>query len=215
MTVTAPVSPEVAAPGRAPARPSLDRHEPGGTGCGACGHRRAGGPGAHAHGPALALALCARGDRLRRDDQRLEGPPGAPRRRLCRQPAGDRHRADLRGRHAQVALALSAARRRTSGGGGDGLYPRGRARHAVPLQPGRLHALLHLLPHRHADAGAQPDGRGDRRPGAAGARPAGRLSGAGRVEIRSGARARRQQGSALDRPAGLQHRHDGHGRAAL
>jgi 23S rRNA (adenine2503-C2)-methyltransferase len=46
----------------------------------------------------------------------------------------------------------------------DGLHPRGRPRHAVHLEPGRLHAHLLVLPHRHAAAGAQPRGAGDRRP---------------------------------------------------
>jgi hypothetical protein len=32
----------------------------------------------------------------------------------------------------------------------------------VRIQPGRLHADLHLLPHRHAAAGTQPDLRGNR-----------------------------------------------------
>ncbi|WP_449348706.1 radical SAM protein [Streptomyces shaanxiensis] len=41
--------------------------------------------------------------------------------------------------------------------------PAGRPRHALRLQPGRLHAQLHLLPHRHAAPGAQPQDRGDRR----------------------------------------------------
>jgi hypothetical protein len=35
--------------------------------------------------------------------------------------------------------------------------PEDRPRHALHLVPGRLHADLHVLPHRHAEAGAQPD----------------------------------------------------------
>jgi 23S rRNA (adenine2503-C2)-methyltransferase len=50
------------------------------------------------------------------------------------------------------------------------------ARHAVRFQPGRLHAQLPVLPHRHHAAGAQPDRRGDRRAGHAGARCAGRMA---------------------------------------
>ena len=72
--------------------------------------------------------------------------------------------------------------------------------------PGRLHADLLVLPHRHAEAGAQPDRRRDPDPADDGARPARRLPRprhAGR-----GDRAGR-------RPQDLQHRHDGHGRAAL
>ena len=45
----------------------------------------------------------------------------------------------------------------------------------VRLQPGRLHADLLVLPHRHAAPGPQPDAGGDRRPGDGGARPARRL----------------------------------------
>ena len=36
-------------------------------------------------------------------------------------------------------------------------------RRALPLLPGRLHALLHLLPHGNPALGAQPDGGRDRR----------------------------------------------------
>ena len=64
--------------------------------------------------------------------------------------------------------------------------------------PGRLHAHLHLLPHRHPAAGAQPDRRRDRRPG----------HGRPRRPRRLGPQARREA-------AGLQPRADGHGRAAL
>ena len=63
-----------------------------------------------------------------------------------------------------------------------------------------------LLPHRHAEAGAQPDLRGDRRPDPARPRPARRPS-------RPRRRTRRR--GAGDRPARLQRRHDGDGRAAL
>ena len=69
-------------------------------------------------------------------------------------------------------------------------------------QPGRLHADLLVLPHRHAAAGAQPDGGRDRRPDHAGARRPRRMAGAG-----PGAQGRDA--------ASVQHRADGHGRAAL
>ena len=72
--------------------------------------------------------------------------------------------------------------------------------------PGRLHPLLQLLPHRHAEARPQPDLRGDRRPDPPRPRPARRPS-------RRQAAARR--GGAGDRTPRLQRRHDGHGRAAL
>ena len=88
------------------------------------------------------------------------------------------------------------------------LHPGERPRHAVRLQPGRLHAQLHVLPHRHAELGAQPDRRRDRRPGAGRARPARRLSRRRRADRR--ARALRR-----GRARRLQHRLHGHGRAAL
>ena len=71
--------------------------------------------------------------------------------------------------------------------------------------PGRLHAHLHLLPHRHAEAGAQPHRRRDRRPGDDGARPREGLA----------ARHRGQPHAALGRPLHHQCGADGHGRAAL
>ncbi len=67
--------------------------------------------------------------------------------------------------------------------------------------PGRLHADLFLLPHRHPETGAQPDRGRDRRPDHGGPRRSGRMARAGRAEGR-------------DAPA-VQHRADGHGRAAL
>ena len=89
----------------------------------------------------------------------------------------------------------------------DRLHPRGRPRHAVHLEPGRLHAHLLVLPHRHAAAGAQPRARGDRRPDPAGARPHRRLAGRGA--------ARRTAASSPTRAQDHQRRADGHGRAAL
>jgi 23S rRNA (adenine2503-C2)-methyltransferase len=68
-----------------------------------------------------------------------------------------------------------AARRRPAGRDRDRLHSRRRPRHALHLQPGRLHAHLLVLPHRHAEAGAQPHGRGNPRPAAARARPARRF----------------------------------------
>ena len=46
------------------------------------------------------------------------------------------------------------------------------AGHLVRVEPGRLHAHLLFLPHRHAAAGAQPHAGRDRRPGLDCARPA-------------------------------------------
>ena len=45
------------------------------------------------------------------------------------------------------------------------LHPGVRPRHAVRLEPGRLHAELHLLPHRHAALVRNLTARRDRRPG--------------------------------------------------
>ena len=58
----------------------------------------------------------------------------------------------------------------------DGLHPRRRPRHALRLEPGRLHAQLPLLPHRHDAAGAQPRRGRDRRPGDARPRRARRMA---------------------------------------
>ena len=106
--------------------------------------------------------------------------------------------------------AAHAARlsRRQGRRGRDRLYSRDRSRHAVRLEPGRLHPQLHLLPHRHAGLGAQPDGGGDRRPGAGGARPARRFSRRDGADRRARAVGRR-------RARGVERRLHGHGRAAL
>ena len=81
--------------------------------------------------------------------------------------------------------------------------PGDRPRHLVHFEPGRLHAQLHVLPHRHAAAGAQSDRSRDRRPGGSGPRPPRRLA------------ARDEPGRRARKAPGLQHRHDGNGRAAL
>ena len=57
-------------------------------------------------------------------------------------------------RHAQMAAPLPRRQQ-----GRDRLHPRRRPRRALRLEPGRLHADLHLLPYRHEAAGAQPDRR--------------------------------------------------------
>ena len=105
----------------------------------------------------------------------------------------DRHRAALGRRHAQMAAALPRRQR-----GRDRQHPRGGSRLGLRLEPGRLHADLQLLPHRHAAAGAQPHAGRDRRPVHGGARQLRRMADADR-----------------DHAHALQHRHDGHGRAAL
>ena len=105
----------------------------------------------------------------------------------------DRDRAALDRRHAQMAAALPRRQR-----GRDGQHPRGGSRLGLRLEPGRLHAHLQLLPHRHPAAGAQPRARRDRRPVHGGARQLRRMADADR-----------------DHAHAEQHRHDGHGRAAL
>ena len=126
--------------------------------------------------PALALALSARRHRFFRHDQHVEGAARDARPAFRAGAAGNRRRAGVERRHAQMAVPLSAARRRPAGRDGDGLHSRGGPRHALRLLPGRLHAHLHLLPYRHAEAGAQPDGGGDRRADPRRARPARRFS---------------------------------------
>ena len=140
------------------------------------------------------------------DVQHLQGSARRARRAFHDRPAGDRRGADFDRRHPQMAVPLSAARRRPAGRDRDRLHSRGRPRHALHLQPGRLHADLLLLPHRHAEAGAQPDRRGNPHAADDGARPARRFP-----RPRHAGRRHR----AGRRPQDLQHRHDGHGRAAL
>ena len=65
--------------------------------------------------------------------------------------------------------------------------------------PGRLHPVLPLLPHRHADAGAQPGRAGDRRPVHGGARCLWRMA----------------EPEGRDAAPAVHHRADGHGRAAV
>ena len=55
--------------------------------------------------------------------------------------------------------------------------PGERSRHALRVEPGRLHAHLQLLPYRHAETRPQPDDTGDRRAACRGARKARRFSG--------------------------------------
>ncbi len=149
--------------------------------------RRAAGPVQNA-GPAdLALALCARRDPFRPDDQRVEAPARHARRALHPGAAGGRRRAGFGRRHPQVAAAAARrARRRAAARGRMRLHPGDRPRHAVPVEPGRLHADLFVLPYRHPAPGAQPDRGRDRRPGDGRARPpaaTGRASSASKAPV--------------------------------
>ena len=110
-----------------------------------------------------------------RDVQHLQGAARRARPAFHDRAARDRRGAGLERRHPQVAVPLPAARRRQAGRDRDRLYPRGRPRHALHLEPGRLHADLLVLPYRHAEAGAQPDGGRDPRAADDGARPARRF----------------------------------------
>ena len=111
-------------------------------------------------------------------------------------PARGRRRAGLGRRHAQMAAAAARrARRRAAARGRVRLHPGHRARHAVRLEPGRLHAHLLVLPHRHAAAGAQSHRRRDRRPGDGRARPARRLAGRRRRPTARSCRRRRAASS--------------------
>ena len=146
----------------------------------------------------LAVDLPLGRARFRRDDEPCQGLPRASRRTLRDRGARGRDAPGVGRRHAQVPRPH---RRRARGR--DRLHPRGRPRHALHLVPGRLHADLLVLPHRHPEAGAQPHGGRDRRPDHAGARRSGRMAAAGRRHGRG-------------RPAAsVEHRADGHGRAAL
>ena len=147
-----------------------------------------------------------------------KGVPADAGRQFPARPARDRHRADLGRRHPQMAVPLSRPEEPEPAAGRDRdrLHPRIRSRHAVRLLAGRLHAHLLVLPHRHADAGAQPHRRRNPRPDPDGARAAGRFPrrrAARRWRARSGAarfgRQRRRQ------PRHHQCGDDGHGRAAL
>ena len=120
--------------------------------------------------------------------------------------AGNRRRADFGRRHAQMAAPAAGRTRRRAARGRMRLHPGDRPRHVVHFEPGRLHAQLHVLPYRHAAPGAQSDRRRNRRPGRAGARPARRLAPRRASAAGGGRRAQAPR---------LQHRHDGHGRAAL
>ena len=111
---------------------------------------------------------------------------------FMRRPAGGLGRPAVDRRHAQVAAQVP---RRP--GSGIGPHPGRGPRHAVRLLAGRLHAHLQVLPHRHAAPGAQPVRAGDREPDHAGARSSRRVA------------------EPEGRPHAVQHRHDGHGRAAL
>ena len=118
-----------------------------------------------------------------------KGLRGGARRGLHARPARGRRRAGLEGRHPQVADPHAADRpARPRRRDRVRLHPRERPRHALRLQPGRLHADLLLLPHRHAAARAQPDRAGDR--GAGRSSPA-TGSATGRASRRPRARARR------------------------
>ena len=87
------------------------------------------------------------------------------------------------------------------------LHPRDRPRHALRLEPGRLHAHLLLLPYGHAAPRAQPDLGRDRR----------RSSSSPATGSATGPTRRRRARASCPTTAALrlQHRVHGHGRAAL
>ncbi len=101
----------------------------------------------------------------------------------------------LRGWHPQIPRPH---RRRARGR--DRLHPRGGSRHALHLFPGRLHAHLFLLPHRHAEARPQPHSAAKSWAGHACPRRPGRMAHPARPRMK---------------PSTLQHRPHGHGRTAL
>ena len=90
-------------------------------------------------------------------------------------------RAELAERFRIERLGVNTEQRSTDGtrkwlvpvrrrpGSGNRPYPGDGPRYALRLQPGRLHPDLYLLPHRHAETGAEFGGAGNRRPNHAGA----------------------------------------------
>ena len=119
----------------------------------------------------VALDLQSRSERLRQHERHRQGAARLVRRALRHLAARGGRGAGLVRRHAQVA-AQDPRRPRVR----DGVHPRRRPRDAVRVEPGRLHAQLPLLPHRHDAAGPQPRSGGDRRPGDARARRARRVA---------------------------------------
>ena len=169
--------------------------------------RRAGAPGQHAGRPALALALCARRHRFRRHDQRLQGSARRARRRTSRWRA--RRSSPSRSRRTAPANGCSAFRRAAPGGRSRS-RPSTSPRKAAARSASRRQVGC-TLTCTFCHTGTQKLVRNLTAEEIVGqllarARPARRLS-------RRRAAARR--GGAGDRPPRLQHRHDGHGRAAL
>ncbi len=119
----------------------------------------------------VPLALSSRRHRFCRHDRYGQDHAPLAGRPLRHRPPRDRRGAAFERRHAQMA-APHKRRARVR----DGLHPRCRPRDAVRLEPDRLHAQLHLLPHRDDAAGAQSDPGRNRRPGDARARFAGRMA---------------------------------------
>ena len=119
----------------------------------------------------LALDLQSRGQRLRGDERHRQGAArrGSPSASSSRGPKWSRRRC----RPTARANGCCDPRRPRFR---DGVHPRRRPRHLVRVEPGRLHAQLPLLPHRHDAAGAQPRAGGDRRPGDARPRRARRMA---------------------------------------
>jgi hypothetical protein len=147
----------------------------------------------------------------------IQGFPPEARRYLHARSPRDRHRAGvIDGTRKWLFRFRDPSQSPGSAGRGrNRLYPRGRSRHALRLFAGWLHAHLLVLPHRHAEAGAQSHGGRDPRPDPDGARAAGRFPWRGsphRWPCPCAAwigRLRRRQ------PRHHQCRDDGHGRAAL
>ena len=143
--------------------------------------RGAGQAAAHARQPAVQLAVRARRAELRRHDRRRQGP------------ARRRSASAIRWRGPRSSTSRCRSTARANGCCGsprrdvtasrpkiETVYiPEAGARHAVHIEPGRLHAELHVLPYGHAAPRAQPHRPGDRRPDPAGARPHRRLAGRG------------------------------------
>uniref|UniRef100_A0A0N4ZDF4 PEGA domain-containing protein n=1 Tax=Parastrongyloides trichosuri TaxID=131310 RepID=A0A0N4ZDF4_PARTI len=151
------------------------------------------GEGPDARFASVALDPPLRRHRLLGDDRRGQGHPRGAGAGLHPGAARGGRAPGVQGRHAQMADPHGAGHR-----GRDRLHPgRGPGRRSVRLVTGRLHPELHLLPHRHAEAGPQPDRGRDRGPGPGGPRRPGGMA------------------LAQGRPPAVEHRLHGHGRAAL
>ena len=120
----------------------------------------------------LALDLQSRGQRLRGDERHRQGAAaaGSPSASSSRGPKWSRRR------FRPTARANGCCKTHDGHDFEMVFIPDADRGTLVRVEPGRLHAQLPLLPHRHDAAGAQPRAGGDRRPGDARPRRARRMA---------------------------------------